>query len=494
MAMHANEMTKLLAKAPIPGPSFKGCFPILSREEGSAVWVSAMTVQCLGMITAVCITIQTWRASDSYSFLALTNRNGVFYLMAIAFSTIFTKIFFTFTPKSLVLAATPIPMVTYSFFGTLLLLNLLEQQNSPLDLQAGLSAFLYRSETDGASLNAKGGKDLELGPPRTPALSKKVHRTPDGEATLSTSPCARVMSRRYGVGRDAEKQSPAEAPPSTVAPSEGIPTCTDQICVEEGLRLRSVLTTLNTRASNLSLGRHHSSDDLSDTRRIETLRQQQIDGWEAMDEALSEYDEDGKRRRPRRTHERKWKSDDVVIMTTPTLPSAAAPRQHFSELNFCSPQHTLLSLTPLWTFSSNAATPRSSLPIPPSQTKVPRQSQFSVLLDRHHPSQESNPTPALVPVPILQEAADISSGSLTSGPMSPPVPDDTLQPLHRSSSMRRSSPSSTARARGLLETSRVPSPAGSPPRGDSDGVTISSASTGWAFDNHNTRDTPDFGN
>ncbi|KAG9026852.1 hypothetical protein FRB95_008374 [Tulasnella sp. JGI-2019a] len=495
MAMHAKEMTKLLTKTPIPGPSFKGCFPVLSQEESSAVWFSAMTVQCLGMIIAICLTIQTWRASDNHSFLALIQRNGIFHFMAITFSTIFAKIFFTFTPKSLVLAATPIPMVTYSFFGTLLLLNLLEQQNSPLDLQARLSTFLYRSEIDSAGLNAKGGKDFELGLPRAPGLSKKAHRTPEGEVTFSASPCVTVMSRQYVASEGAEKQSPAETSLSMVAPSEGIPTCTDQVCIEEGPRLRSALTTLNTRASDLSLGRHHSSDDLSDTRRIETLQQQQIDEWEALDEALSEeYDEYGKRRRPRRTHERKWKSDDVVIMTTPTLPSAVASTQRFSELNFCSPQYTLLSPTPPGTFSSNAATPRSSLPIPPPRAKkVPGRSQLSVP-DCPHPSQEPNPTLALAPVPMPQEAADISSGFIASGPMSPPVPDGPLQLLHRSSSMRRSSPSSSVRARRLPEMSRVPNPTGSPPRGDSDGVTISSASTGWAFDNNNTRDAPDFGN
>ncbi|KAG8979834.1 hypothetical protein FRB94_010941 [Tulasnella sp. JGI-2019a] len=318
MAINANEMTKLLANAPIPGPSFKGCFPVLSQVDVSAVWFSAMTVQCLGMVTAVYFTIRAWSASDHYSFLALAQRNGMFHFMAIAFSTIFAKTFCDLAPKSLALASAPIPMAIYGFFGSLLL-NLLEQQNSPLDLQAELSMFLYRSEIDGANLSVKGGKDLEFGLPRAPALSKKVHRTPD----------------------DAEKQSPAETSPSTAAPPEQTPTCTDQIRVDGELCSHSTLSPFKMRKSDLSLGQHHLSEDSLETRRIETLQQQQIDEWTALDEALSkEYDENGKRRRPRRTHERKWKSDDVVIMTPPTLPSTAAPRLRFSELNTCSHQHT----------------------------------------------------------------------------------------------------------------------------------------------------------
>ncbi|KAG9023474.1 hypothetical protein FRB95_013058 [Tulasnella sp. JGI-2019a] len=489
MAMSANGMTKLLANAPIPGPSFKGCFPILSREDVSAVWFSAMAVQCLGMVTAVYFTIWTWRASDSYSFLALAQRNGIFHFMAITFSTIFSKAFCDIAPKSLALASTPVPMAIYGFFGSLLLLNLLEQQNSPLDLQAELSTFLYRSEIDDAGLSAKGRKDLEFGLLRAPALSKKVHRTPDGEIILSTSPCVEVMS---AVNQGAEKQSPAKTSPSAVAPPEQTPTCTDQIRVEEELRSRFTLATLNMKVSDLSLGRRHSSEDSSATRRIETLEQQQIDEWAALDEALSEeYDEDEERWKPKRTHERKWKSDDI---TPPTRSSAAAPRLRFSELNFRSSQHTLMSPTPPWTFSSNAATPFSSFPIPPSQTKkVPGRSRLSALLNFRHPSQESCSTPTPVPVPVLEEATDIAE-SLPFSPMSPPIPNGPSQPLQPPSSVRRNSQSSTARTRRLPKILRVSSSAGAPPRGDSDGVTISSASTGWAFDNHNTRDAPDFGN
>ncbi|KAG8994317.1 hypothetical protein FRB94_009952 [Tulasnella sp. JGI-2019a] len=97
--------------------------------------------------------------------------------MAITFSTIFAQSFFYIAPLSLILASLPISISIYSVFGSLLLINLLEQQNSPLDLQEELSTFLYRAEISRAGLNSKGGKDLELGAPNAPSLLKEAHHT-----------------------------------------------------------------------------------------------------------------------------------------------------------------------------------------------------------------------------------------------------------------------------------------------------------------------------
>ncbi|KAG9022456.1 hypothetical protein FRB95_014775 [Tulasnella sp. JGI-2019a] len=495
MAMHVGGMNTV-HKAPIPGPWFRGCFPILSQKQSSAVWFSAVAVQLLGMISAVYITIRVWCANANYSFLAIAKRNGIFHFMAITSSTIFTKIFFTFTPKSLVLAATPIPMVTYSFFGTLLLMNLLEQQDSPLDSQGELSSFVSRSE--GASLNDKGRKDLELGSPSVP-ISKKMHPSPASEVAASLSPCATVASRQHPTRHDAEKRSPMETLPSTMAASERVSTnglCANQEIAKEEWLSRPTLATLSAKVSNSSLGRRHFSEDSPRTRRIESSHQQ-VDDWTALDDALAEeYDEDGKRRRPRRTHERKWKSDEFMISAPPTIHATIAPPLRMADINFGSPQHTLMSSTPAWPFSSNTATSPSSLPIPPLRAKVPTRIRLSTLLHRHHAPQEPNPTSAPVEAPAAEEKMDVSPGPLASGPVSPSTPDSPSQLLHRFST-RQSSQSSAVKTRKLPATSGRPGSAGSTGvrlRGESDRATICSVSTGWAFDNNNTRDAPDFSN
>ncbi|KAG9023740.1 hypothetical protein FRB95_012559 [Tulasnella sp. JGI-2019a] len=408
MALYANGRNRLLAKAPIPGPWFRGCFPLLTRQDSSgAVWATGLAVQCIGTITVVYITIRTWRASDSYRFLAIAQQNGIFYFMAITFSTIFAQTFFYIAPLSLILASLPISIGIYSIFGPLLLINLLEQQNSPLDLQGELSTFLYRAEISRAGLNSKGGKDLELGVPHASGLLKK---------------------------------------------------------------------------------------DSPRTGRIETLQQQQqqIDEWATLDEALAEeYDKDGKRRKPRRMHERKWKSDELVIVTPPTFPSAVAPGPRLADPNFGSPGGTPILPRSPWAFSSHMVTSLSSLTKPPPQTKkVPARPRFSILLHRRHPSKESNPASTSVPAPVL-DAVDVSTGI---NPVSPPIPDSPPQSLHRLSSTRRSSQSDAARTRRLPGGLRSLSSIGSRPRGEGDGATISSASTGWAFENNHTRDAPDFGN
>ncbi|KAG8980656.1 hypothetical protein FRB94_009954 [Tulasnella sp. JGI-2019a] len=496
MAKHLSGRN-ILIKAPIPGPWFKGCFPILSQKQSSAVWFSAMTVQCLAMISAVYITLRTWRANDNYSFLAIAKWNGMFYFMAITSSTVFTKIFFTFTPKSLVLAATPIPMVTYCFFGTLLLLNLLEQENSPLDSQGELSSFISRSEVDGASLNDKGRKDLELGLPSAPA-STKMHPSPESEVTASPSPCVTVASRQHPAWHDTEKQPPIETSLSTIVASERVSTnslYTSQAIAKEERLSRPTLAKLSTKVSHSSLGRRHFSEDSPRTRRIEAF-QQQADDWTALDDALEEeYDEDGKRRRPRRTHDRKWRSDEFMIMTPPTIHAAIAPPLRVANNNLGSPRHTLMSSTPAWPFSSNTTTSPSSFSIPPSRTTAPTRTRLSIFLHRRHASQESNPTSVPVEASTAEEKMDISPEPLASGPVSPPTPDSPSQLLYRFNT-HQSSQSNAARTRKPLATSERPGSAGSTgvrPRGESDRATICSASTGWAFDNNNIRDAPDFG-
>ncbi|KAG8993207.1 hypothetical protein FRB94_010942 [Tulasnella sp. JGI-2019a] len=496
MAIHADEWGKLAAMAPIPGPSFKGCFPVLSQEDSRAVWFSAMTVQSLAMITAVFLTIRTWWMGDSPSFLALAQRNGIFHFMAITSSTVFAKAFFSLAPKSLVLAATPVTMVVYSFFGSLLLLNLHEQQSSQLDPQAELSTYLSRSEINGAGLNAKSGKDLELGLPNAAGLSKKVHRTPESEATLALSPPVTVTSRQHQASPVIEKQSPMPTPPSAMVPSEQVSINqlrADNIIVEEGQPPKAVLPTLGTMTSNSSLSRHYSSQDSPNTDGIETLQEQQIE-WTALEEALAEeYDEDGKRRRPRRTHERKWKSDEPVIVTPPTFPFPVSQEPRPPGVNFSSPGETLMSPILASTFNSDTVIPSSSLTKPPSQTKkVLARSRLSGLLHRRQPLQASKHTSTHVPTSVPEGVVDVSPG-----PVSLPTPDSPSQPLHRSSSTRRSSQSYTARLRRLPAMSGgsiSPGLARARTQGESDGATVSSASTGWAFDNNNTRDAPDFGN
>ncbi|KAG8994320.1 hypothetical protein FRB94_009955 [Tulasnella sp. JGI-2019a] len=489
MALYANGRNKLLAKAPIPGPWFRGCFPLLTRQDSSsAVWSTGLAVQCLGTITVVYMTIRTWHASDSYSFLAIAQRNGIFYFMAITFSTIFAQTFFSIAPLSLILASPPIPISIYSIFGSLLLINLLEQQNSPLDSQGELSTILYRAEIERAGLKSKGGKDLELGVLNAFGLLKKVHHTPESDATLSLSPYVTVTSRLHLASHDAETQSPMDTSLPTMAASERVSTnhlCAQQTIVEEEPLSRPALATLSARTSNSNLGRHHFSEGLPKTGRIETS-QQQIDDWATLDQALAEeYDEDGKRQRPRRMHERNWKSDELVIVTPPTFPPAVAPGLRLADPNFGSPRHTTMLPRSPWAFSSNIVTSLSSL------TKPPRQ-RFSVFLHQRHPSQEFDPASTPVPTPVFEEV----NVSPNSGPVSLPTSDSPPQSFHRLPSIRQSSQSDAARTRGLRATSGGPRPlssTGAYPRGEGDAATISSVSTGWAFENNDTRDAPDFG-
>ncbi|KAG9029592.1 hypothetical protein FRB95_005176 [Tulasnella sp. JGI-2019a] len=494
-------VSKEVAKAPVPGPWFKGCFPLLNRTDSGSVWLSALVVQCLVMITAASVTIRTWRASDNDSFLALAHRNGIFHFAAITTATIFTEILFSTAPRSLVLAGPSVSVAVYSIFGSLLLLNLLEQQNARHHRQAEFSTFLTRSEVDGPTMSAKCRNDLELGLPSAPGLSTKLHLTPQSEATtLFLSPCVTVTSRQpHSMCHDAEKHSPTEPSPSTITPSEQVstsPLCVNQTLVEEERISRPALVALSSKVSNSSLGRRHFSEDSPRTRRTEALQQQEIDEWAAFDEALAqEYDEDGQKRRPRRTHERKWKSDELAIVPPTAFPMAVAPGLRLSDFNLGAPRHPFVSQTSAWVFGANSVTSSSSLPMPPPQAKrVPTRSRLSLLLHRHKHSQESNHSaPAPVPVPVFEESVDAFPGSFASGPASPLTPDSPR--LHRSSSTRRSSRSNAARIRRLLATSGGPGSPGSTrtrPRGESDAATICSASTGWAFDNTNTHEAPDF--
>ncbi|KAG8980659.1 hypothetical protein FRB94_009951 [Tulasnella sp. JGI-2019a] len=282
---------------------------------------------------------------------------------------------------------------------------------------------------------------------------------------------------------------------STMAVSKRVSTnhlCAQQTIVEEELLPRPALATLSTMTSNSSPGRRHSSEDSPGTGRIETLQQQQIDEWATLDQALAEeYDEDGKRRKPKRMHERKWKSDELAIMTPPTFPPAVAPGLRPADSNFGSPGRTPRLPRSPWAFSSNVVTSLSSLTKSPPQTKkVPARSRFSVLLHRRHPSQDQESNPASTSAPIL-ETVEVSTGS---GPVSPPTTDSPPQSLRRLPSTRQSSQFDAARTKRPPGGLRSLSSTGARPRGEGDGATISSASTGWAFENNNTRDTPDFGN
>ncbi|KAG8882751.1 hypothetical protein FRB97_007790 [Tulasnella sp. 331] len=496
---------------PIPGPWFTGCFPYLQHKESRLIWLSALAVQSLVLIAAVISTLLSRCANPSASFFSLARRDGIFYFMAIAASTVFSVTYFSVAPRSIKLIAPSIPITSCSVFGSLLLLNLFNQQHAAQEME--LSGILSHAETEGGVDQVK-VSDVEMGLV-APHRINKIQMTPDSEAgTLFLSPCVTVTSRQDMSRRDAEKHSPIEKSSTTMVysrytSSEGLSM--DQTFINEERLQRPTLANLNTKASNSSLNRRHFSEDSPRIRKKEMALQQREDEWAALDKALEkEYDEQGQRRRPIRTHTRQWKSDELAIVAPPFMPSTVAPGLRLTDLNFGAPRRkATTSPKSSWPISSNAVASSSSLPIPPMAVKkVPTRSRLSILLHLRKQSSESNapsssstlpPAPSSPsPVPVAEsqseEMIDAFPGSFaTISNTSPASPES---PSHRSLSVRKSSRSNTARIRRLLAASG--GPLGSPgstrtrPRGESDAATICSASTSWAFDNTNVHDAPDF--
>lgn len=358
-----------------------------------------------------------------------------------------------------------------------------------IDTQVELSTFLSQTAIKlDPPAASKGGLDLEMA---LPSPVTKMQMTPESETTLfltttpeerrirprrvshagSISPCPTISSKEEPV--EEEKSLGLSRTAVVEASTEHLMT---QVPVDNTIIRRPSLPLISGPPAPVSVGRRGFSEDTPRTpgRMGMSLSE---DDYDALDRALEEeYDENGKRRPPKRTHHRRWKSDEMTIANAPepSSPTVALPTRP-AEV------YQPGQLSPTWQ-SSNAIASSSSLPIPRTENIHPSvRSRLSILLHRHKAEESTTPT-------VPEEG-----GSRRSSPVPPPVSSTS----RISNNRRISSKSNAARIRRLLAANGPPSPGSmrtGRARGESDAATICSASTGWAFDNTNTHDAPDFCN
>ena len=196
-------------------------------------------------------------------------------------------------------------------------------------------------------------------------------------------------------------------------------------------------------------------------RRVNPIDEEDLDMDELDITLADQYDEDGRRRPPKRTHQKRWRSDDLVPTSSfhPYAPTSSSP------LN--SRSYTTPSGRPL----SSPVTPSAPFS-PPSSSNASRHRRLSHLLHWPHPSrttvpEEGDETPTRRSAVLTRPRSRTSVSSISAYPGG----DRVSRLLTRQSTISRSS-------RG---------------RPDSDVRTIASASTGWVFDNTYAVEYPDTG-
>ena len=196
-------------------------------------------------------------------------------------------------------------------------------------------------------------------------------------------------------------------------------------------------------------------------RRVNPIDEEDLDMDELDITLADQYDEDGRRRPPKRTHQKRWRSDELVPTSSfhPYAPTSSSP------LN--SRSYTTPSGRPL----SSPVTPSAPFS-PPSSSNASRHRRLSHLLHWPHPSrptvpEEGDETPTRRSAVLTRPRSRTSVSSISAYPGG----DRVSRLLTRQSTISRSS-------RG---------------RPDSDVRTIASASTSWAFDNTHAVEYPDTG-
>lgn len=255
---------------------------------------------------------------------------------------------------------------------------------------------------------------------------------------------------------------------------------------------------------------------------VKTSAQQEGEEDDDLDELdrklAEEYDEHGRRRPPRRTHQRQWKSENFSGLPPMLsgqgflIPRASSPltggRPASAIYYSSSPQPMAFPLEP----SAPSASPSSSSSRRrPADRSVSPRSRMSLFFHRHHRNDVGS-----VPVPEGKVPTSFAA------PPSPVAENPTGQsPIRRHSTSSSAKSSARGRMRRLL-LSASSSPSSPPPtssstplppqlpsspstpspfasarqssgrRRDSDAMTICSVSTGFAFDNTGTYEAPDF--
>lgn len=545
---------RCVKNAPYPGEWFSGCFPLFHRPHDVAhEWLSLAAVIATMTFTAIIWLICTWRKRPGSSLWKLAKQYSIFHIIGLCVTSAFCAAFFLTAPQPLSSIVPSVSSTMFSVFGCRIALEMPDYaQRDPFlnplpadyELEEDVNQGTMRKKSDlesgsihSANRSSRGDTFSEVsnldcikpavGGSSSPAAKSGLEISPLSQAaTLVPVPTAEI--RGLGVQPAGEFCGSEVTLSSTEAAQQQVAITTTKTLAESR---RSTLVGSTFKPSNV--GSSSQIGTILDSRTIPPMELETIgamsspaakagpsnptleeedDDFDELDRELAEkYDEEGRIRPPRRTHERQWRSDDYLGLPymlsghgflMPRASSSLAGRRPASAIYY-SNRPTFPPPSPSSTARTLSQLPPDSTPsgsAPPSRRRSkdwatsPRV-RMSRLFSRHRDDvavvpRSFSPTTSAAEHPTPQTPSRRHSTSssksrpgsrmrklLLAGSSSPT--SQTSAPHHPPSSPSSRSPISSARR----DSGR---------RRDSDAMSICSASTGFVFDNSGTYEAPDF--
>ncbi|KAG8953244.1 hypothetical protein FRC04_002654 [Tulasnella sp. 424] len=520
-------------------------------------------------------TINTWRKNRDASLWEIAKEKSIFHIMGLCATSLFCAAFFLTAPQPLSSIVPSVSSTMFSVFGCRIAIEMPDYSNCDLlrnlpradyeldDIDESRRRKTRPDDIESANGSSKGDRFSEVsnldiikpvggagsnhgGPTATAITTGALDISPlsqaatlvpvptmeirGGEGSRAVQPTGEFRSSEVTLSSNeaqpveqAATKTPAESRRSTLVGGATLKSSTNERPPFQVVPILDSVT-LEPEARDARPGPMTTSPAVktsaAPTRQNQQEGDEVDDDFDELDQKLAEeYDEQGRRRPPRRTHQRQWKSEAFSGLPPMLsgqgflIPRASSPLtggRPASAIYYSSPRPMVFPLEPS-AAPSGSQSPSSSSRRRSADRSVSPRSRMSLFFHRHHrndvgsvavPEGEVPSSFAVSPSPVTENptaqspirrhstsssAKSSARGRMrrlllsgSSSPSSPP-PTSSATPLPPQLPSSPSTPSPIASARQSSGRRR-----------DSDAMTICSVSTGFAFDNSGTYEAPDF--